>query len=51
MYKVITYKDRAGNDDIAAFIQELMARLKPTKTREYATRKLWSISGSFKFME
>ena len=31
MYKVITYKDRAGNDEIAAFIQELNSKIDTNK--------------------
>lgn len=28
MYKVITYKDRAGNDEVAEYIQELNGKIK-----------------------
>ncbi|MCL2078622.1 MAG: type II toxin-antitoxin system RelE/ParE family toxin [Oscillospiraceae bacterium] len=31
MYKVITYKDRSGNDEVADYIQELNGKMKANK--------------------
>ena len=40
MYKVITYKDRAGNDEIADFIQELNSKMATNKDARIRYKKI-----------
>jgi phage-related protein len=40
LYKVITYKDRAGNDEIAEYIQELNGKMSTDKNARIRYKKI-----------
>ena len=40
MYKVITYKDRQGKDEIAAYIQELNNKMETNKDTRIRYKKI-----------
>jgi phage-related protein len=40
LYKVITYKDRAGNDEVAEYIQELNAKMAANKDAKVKYAKI-----------
>ena len=45
MYKVITYKDRAGNDEIADFIQGLNSKIGTDKNARIRYKKIMEYIG------
>jgi phage-related protein len=45
LYKVITYKDRAGNDEIAEYIQELNEQMTTNKDARIRYKKIMEYIG------
>jgi len=45
LYKVITYKDRAGNDEIAEYIQELNEKMATSKDARIRYKKIMEYMG------
>jgi phage-related protein len=45
LYKVITYKDRAGNDEIAEYIQELNGKMATSKDARIRYKKIMEYIG------
>lgn len=45
MYKVITYKNRAGNDEIADFIQDLNSKMETDKNARIRYKKIMEYIG------
>jgi phage-related protein len=45
LYKVITYKDRAGNDEVAEYIQELNGKMATNKDARIHYKKIMEYIG------
>lgn len=45
MYKVITYKDHAGNDEVAEYIQELNSKIATNKDARIRYKKIMEYIG------
>ena len=48
MYQIITYKDKAGNDEVAEYIMELNAKMETSKDARIRYKKIMEYIGILK---